>query len=101
MFRYGPESQHERLFAVKAHKESCRSVRFADSGKVIVSASAGCSVLASDVETGKAIARLEDAHENGIDRVVCLTATTVATSGGEGFIKWFLHVKFMEQPFLA
>jgi WD repeat-containing protein 55 len=30
---------------------------------VILSGSADCSVLASDVETGKAIACLEDAHE--------------------------------------
>jgi hypothetical protein len=32
-------------------------------GSVILSGSADCSVLASDVESGKAIARLEDAHE--------------------------------------
>lgn len=30
---------------------------------VILTGSADCSILASDVETGKAIARLEDAHE--------------------------------------
>ncbi|CAD6341366.1 unnamed protein product [Miscanthus lutarioriparius] len=33
LFRYRPESQPERLFSVKAHKESCRAVRFVDSGK--------------------------------------------------------------------
>ena len=32
-------------------------------GSVILSGSADCSVLASDVESGKAIARLQDAHE--------------------------------------
>lgn len=32
-------------------------------GSAILSGSADCSVLASDVETGKAIARLEGAHE--------------------------------------
>ncbi|CAL4893040.1 unnamed protein product [Urochloa decumbens] len=87
LFRYGPESQPERLFSVKAHKESCRAVRFVDSGKVILSGSADCSVLASDVETGKAIAHLEDAHENGINRLVCLTETTIATGDDEGCIK--------------
>ncbi|KAF8783755.1 hypothetical protein HU200_000189 [Digitaria exilis] len=87
MFRYGPESQPERLFSVKAHEESCRAVRFVDSGKVILSGSADCSVLASDVETGKAIARLEDAHENGINRLICLTETTIATGDDEGCIK--------------
>ncbi|CAN6339981.1 unnamed protein product [Urochloa humidicola] len=87
LFRYAPESQPERLFSVKAHKESCRAVRFVDSGKVILSGSADCLVLASDVETGKAIARLEDAHENGINRLVCLTETTVATGDDEGCIK--------------
>ncbi|PWZ09559.1 WD repeat-containing protein 55 [Zea mays] len=87
LFRYGPESQPERLLLLKAHKESCRAVRFVDSGKVILSGSADCSVLASDVESGKAIARLEDAHENAINRLVCLTESTIATGDDEGCIK--------------
>ncbi|XP_006658922.2 WD repeat-containing protein 55 [Oryza brachyantha] len=87
LFRYAAESQPERLFAAKAHKESCRAVRFADSGNVILTGSADCSILASDVETGKPIARLEDAHENGINRLVCLAETTVASGDDEGCIK--------------
>uniref|UniRef100_A0A0E0EFK9 Uncharacterized protein n=1 Tax=Oryza meridionalis TaxID=40149 RepID=A0A0E0EFK9_9ORYZ len=83
LFRYAAESQPERLFAAKAHKESCRAVRFVESGN----GSADCSILASDVETGKPIARLEDAHENGINRLVCLTETTVASGDDEGCIK--------------
>jgi WD40 repeat protein len=54
---------------------------------VILTGSADCSILASDVETGKPIARLEDAHENGINRLVCLTETTVASGDDEGCIK--------------
>ncbi|KAL5197443.1 hypothetical protein ABZP36_000955 [Zizania latifolia] len=87
LFRYAAESQPERLFVAKAHKESCRAVRFVDSGKVILTGSADCSILASDVETGKPIARLEDAHENGINRLVSLTETTVASGDDEGCIK--------------
>ncbi|KAG8079477.1 hypothetical protein GUJ93_ZPchr0007g5307 [Zizania palustris] len=87
LFRYAAESQPERLFAAKAHKESCRAVRFVDSGKVILTGSADCSILTSDVETGKPIARLEDAHENGINRLVSLTETTVASGDDEGCIK--------------
>uniref|UniRef100_A0A0E0QCA3 WD repeat-containing protein 55 n=1 Tax=Oryza rufipogon TaxID=4529 RepID=A0A0E0QCA3_ORYRU len=83
LFRYAAESQPERLFAAKSHKESCRAVRFVESGN----GSADCSILASDVETGKPIARLEDAHENGINRLVCLTETTVASGDDEGCIK--------------
>ncbi|XP_066363143.1 WD repeat-containing protein 55-like isoform X2 [Miscanthus floridulus] len=75
------------LVSVKAHKESCRAVRFVDSGKVILSGSADCSVLASDVESGKAIARLQDAHENAINRLVCLTESTIATGDDDGCIK--------------
>ncbi|XP_051208898.1 WD repeat-containing protein 55 [Lolium perenne] len=87
LFRYADGLQPERLFAVKAHKESCRAVRFVDSGTVILTGSADSSILASDVETGKAIARLEDAHDNAINRVVCLTETTVASGDDEGCIK--------------
>jgi WD40 repeat protein len=81
---------------------------------VILSGSADYSILATDVETGKSIARLEDAHEwvslvsmllfknknleprdhsfgwycrNGINRLVCLTESMVATGDDEGCIK--------------
>ncbi|TVU28755.1 hypothetical protein EJB05_20287 [Eragrostis curvula] len=87
LYRYAAESQPERLFAVKAHEESCRAVRFVDSGKVILSGSADRSIVATDVETGKSIARLEDAHEDGINRLVCLTENMVATGDDEGCIK--------------
>ncbi|GJN22437.1 hypothetical protein PR202_gb09997 [Eleusine coracana subsp. coracana] len=103
LYRYAPESQPERyspklmllvlvnfiqwLFAVKAHKDSCRAIRFVDSGKVILSGSADCSILATDIETGKSIARLEAAHENCINRLVSLTETMVATGDDEGCIK--------------
>ncbi|XP_020594458.1 WD repeat-containing protein 55-like [Phalaenopsis equestris] len=63
LYRYGADSLPERLLQVKAHDESCRAVRFVDSGRVVLTASPDCSILATDVETGRAIARLEEAHE--------------------------------------
>lgn len=87
LYRYGVDSQPVRLLQVSAHDESCRAVRFVDSGRVVLTASPDCSILATDVETGRAIARLEDAHENSINRLVNLTETTIASGDDEGCIK--------------
>ncbi|XP_073006952.1 WD repeat-containing protein 55 [Typha latifolia] len=87
LYKYTADSQPQRLFGIRAHEESCRAVRFADSGRVILTASPDCSILATDVETGAAIARLEDAHEDAINRLVNLTETTIASGDDEGCIK--------------
>ncbi|XP_020106332.1 WD repeat-containing protein 55 [Ananas comosus] len=87
LYRYAADAQPERLLAIRAHDESCRAVRFVDSGRVILTASPDCSILATDVETGTTIARLEDAHGDAINRLVNLTETMVASGDDEGCIK--------------
>lgn len=54
---------------------------------MLLTGSADKSIVASDVETGKSIARLEDAHAEGVNRLVCLTETTVASGDDDGCIK--------------
>eukprot|EP00494_Astrolonche_serrata_P012957 UN13069 len=87
MFRYADGLPLERLFVAKPHKDSCRAVRFVDSGTAILTGSADMSIVASDVETGKVIARLDNAHDDAINRLVCLTETTVASGDDGGYIK--------------
>ncbi|CAD5179009.1 WD repeat-containing protein 55-like [Musa acuminata AAA Group] len=87
LYRYVADSQPQRLLEVHAHDESCRATRFVDSGRVILTASPDCSILATDVRTGKAIARLEEAHGDAINRLVNLTETTIASGDDEGYIK--------------
>ncbi|KAG0503486.1 hypothetical protein HPP92_003558 [Vanilla planifolia] len=87
LYRYDEDSRPERLLQISAHDESCRAVRFIDSGRVVLTASPDCSILATDVETGNCIARLENAHEDGINRLVILTETTIASGDDEGCIK--------------
>ncbi|KAJ4811229.1 WD repeat-containing protein 55 [Rhynchospora pubera] len=88
LYRYAAETQPERVFKINAHgEESCRAVRFADSGKIILTASPDCSILATDVETGKTVAHLENAHEEAINRLVNLTDTMIASGDDEGCIK--------------
>lgn len=87
VYRYAADSQPQRLLEINAHDESCRAVRFVDSGRVILTASPDCSILATDVETGTAIARLEDAHGDAVNRLVNLTETTIASGDDEGYIK--------------
>ncbi|XP_008786883.1 WD repeat-containing protein 55-like [Phoenix dactylifera] len=87
LYRYAADSQPQRLLEINAHVESCRAVRFVDSGRVILTGSPDCSILATDVETGTAIARLEDAHGDAVNRLVNLTETTITSGDDEGYIK--------------
>ncbi|XP_074561047.1 WD repeat-containing protein 55 [Curcuma longa] len=87
LYHYASDAQPKRLLEIRAHNESCRALRFVDSGRVILTGSPDCSMLASDVETGKAIARLDEAHGDAINRIVNLTETTVASGDDEGCIK--------------
>ncbi|KAK4774086.1 hypothetical protein SAY87_029105 [Trapa incisa] len=87
LYRYSEDASAKRLLEVKAHVESCRAVRFTSDGKAILSGSPDCSILSTDVETGSVIARLEDAHEAAINRLVNLTEITVATGDDNGCIK--------------
>lgn len=84
-----------RLLEIEAHTESCRAVRFINDGQgnhisesyrlhlfrfslivtffsaAIVTASSDRSILATDLQTGSPIARLENAHEY-ISPLFCL-----------------------------
>ncbi|XP_078438345.1 transducin family protein / WD-40 repeat family protein [Wolffia australiana] len=89
LYKYGADTQPQRLLEVQAHanNESCRVARFIDSGGVILTGSSDCSILATDVETGTPINRLENAHEHPVSRMVNLTEATIATGDDEGCIK--------------
>ncbi|THG12588.1 hypothetical protein TEA_028351 [Camellia sinensis var. sinensis] len=75
------------LLEAHAHSESCRAVRFINEGRGIVTGSPDCSILATDVETGSAIARLENSHGAAVNRITNLTESTIASGDGEGCIK--------------
>ncbi|KAL5707264.1 WD domain repeat-containing protein 55 [Ranunculus cassubicifolius] len=87
LYRYAANSQPQRLFDIKAHEESCRAVRFVNGGSAILTGSPDFSILATDVETGATIARLDDAHEAAVNRLVNLTETTIASGDDDGCIK--------------
>ncbi|KAL7588116.1 hypothetical protein Lser_V15G39782 [Lactuca serriola] len=87
VYRYAEDSEPQRVLKVRAHSESCRAVRFINEGRVILTGSPDCSILATDVETGSPVARLENSHEKAVNRLVNLTETTIASGGDEGHIK--------------
>ncbi|KAF2565804.1 hypothetical protein F2Q68_00024502, partial [Brassica cretica] len=87
LYRYDTESSLVRERKVRAHKESCRAVRFIDDGQRIVTASADCSILATDVETGASVARLENAHEDAVNTLITVTETTIASGDDKGCVK--------------
>ncbi|KAK9987420.1 hypothetical protein SO802_032371 [Lithocarpus litseifolius] len=53
----------------------------------IVTCSLDQSILATDLETGSAIARLEDAHSAAINRLINLSEAIIASGDDEGCIK--------------
>ncbi|KAI8030711.1 WD repeat-containing protein 55 [Camellia lanceoleosa] len=87
LYQYGADSPPQRLLEVHAHSESCRAVRFINEGRGIVTGSPDCSILATDVETGSAIARLENSHGAAVNRIINLTESTIASGDDEGCIK--------------
>lgn len=87
LYRYTAGTQPQRVFEIQAHEESCRAVRFINGGSAILTGSPDFSILATDVETGAEIARLDDAHEAAVNRLVNLTETTIASGDDDGCIK--------------
>lgn len=88
LYKYGGEGGDvARLWSSSAHSESCRAVRFVQDGEYALTASPDKSILATNVETGQAVARLSDAHAAAINRIVNCSETTVASGDDEGNIK--------------
>lgn len=87
LYRYAADTTPERNFQVSAHTESCRAVRFVNEGRAILTGSPDFSILATDVETGSPIARVENAHGAAVNRLVNLTDSTIASGDDEGCIK--------------
>ncbi|KAM7260110.1 hypothetical protein ACFE04_015851 [Oxalis oulophora] len=89
LYRYAAalDSSPQRLLQLHAHQESCRAVRFINNGQAIVSASADCSILATDVETGTQITRLDNAHDDAIYTLINVTESTIASGDDAGCIK--------------
>ncbi|KAH1106635.1 hypothetical protein J1N35_010403 [Gossypium stocksii] len=117
LYKYNTDdSSLQRCLDLHAHAESCRIVRFINGGQAVATGSKDCSILATDVETGSVIARLENAHDyvltafwstfylliffnwllkhyfiwtcrNAINSLINRTESTVATGDDEGCIK--------------
>ncbi|KAI4320340.1 hypothetical protein MLD38_033835 [Melastoma candidum] len=87
LYRYSDNGNAERLLNVRPHEDSSRAARFVDGGKVILTGSPDHSIVATDVETGSIVARVENAHEAAINRLVNLTECTVATGDDDGCVK--------------
>ncbi|KAL8541526.1 hypothetical protein ACS0TY_002700 [Phlomoides rotata] len=87
VYRYAADSTPQRILEVSAHTESCRTLRFVNEGRAIVTGSPDCSILATDVETGAEVARLENSHGAAVNRIVNLAESTIASGDDEGCIK--------------
>lgn len=109
--------KHLLIFHVQFLRGFCLMMLIVSAGSAVATGSKDCSILATDVETGSVIARLENAHEwvlssflglfcfsfsyvicfsnaslfglcrNPINTLINLSESTVATGDDEGFIK--------------
>ncbi|KAK9129171.1 hypothetical protein Sjap_009658 [Stephania japonica] len=87
LYSYAANTQPQRLLEIPVHAESCRCVRFVDDGRMLLTGSPDCSIIATDVETGAENARLENAHEAAVNRLINLTENTIASGDDVGCIK--------------
>ncbi|CAN6486734.1 unnamed protein product [Victoria cruziana] len=87
LYRYDADSGLRRTLDVPVHDESCRAVRFLKSGSVVLTSSADHSIVATDLETGRPTARMENAHGDAVNRLVNLTETTISSGDDMGCIK--------------
>ncbi|WJX90175.1 WD domain repeat-containing protein 55 [Trifolium repens] len=90
LYRYSSDNTNSdpvRVLEVHAHTESCRAARFINGGRALLTGSPDFSILATDVETGSTIARLDNAHEAAVNRLINLTESTVASGDDDGCIK--------------
>lgn len=87
LYRYNADTPPQKLLDLHAHEESCRAVRFINGGQAMLTGSTDRSILATDVETGATIARLEDSHEDAIYSLINVTESTVASGDDQGCIK--------------
>ena len=53
---------------VKEHDDSCRAVAFHSGGTLLVSGSADHAIVLRDVEEGKVVTRMTDAHDCQVSR---------------------------------
>ncbi len=87
-----PLQDRDNLFTsiyMQAHAESTRAVRFSPEGRLLVTASADQSILAVDVATGKPAARKAAAHPTGVDRLMFVSDTTLAS----GELAWRVQIR--------
>eukprot|EP00976_Prorocentrum_cordatum_P034452 701032-Prorocentrum_minimum.AAC.5 len=79
VFEYTPEATRQ-VRAIAAHTESCRTIKFLGAdGAMLLSGSADKSILATDSNTGQAVARLENAHASGVNALIALDESNIAT----------------------
>jgi WD40 repeat protein len=77
----------DTLRGVHKKGETCRTLAYIDGGRTLLSGGADMAVVATDVATGTAVARLENAHNAPVNRLITLKENLIATGDDDGVIK--------------
>ena len=86
VYRYTNEA-NTLVETMELHTESCRDIEFSLDGKILFSTSKDKSVMLSDVETGKLVRFVDDAHDEPVYCLRVLKEDVFATGDEDGTFK--------------
>ena len=81
------KSSTRRLKNIQCHDGACRTLGFVNDGALLLTGSSDRSILATDVATGKPLARLSNAHKSAVNRISVLDRNLVASGDDDGVVK--------------
>jgi WD40 repeat protein len=81
------KSSTRRLKTIQCHDGACRTLGFVNDGALLLTGSSDRSILATDVATGKPLARLSNAHKSAVNRISVLDRNLIASGDDDGVVK--------------
>ncbi|KAH3767919.1 transducin family protein wd-40 repeat family protein [Pelomyxa schiedti] len=91
--RYAMEEKNTLVLSKQTHKDSCRTISFAEDGKYLISGSADCSLRVTDVSAGKTVFSIKGAHKHGVNTIL-VEESMLASGDDVGRIKiWDIRQK--------
>ncbi|KAJ3352172.1 WD domain repeat-containing protein 55 [Allomyces javanicus] len=92
------DTTSKRLFGSKHHKDSVRCVKFSHDGAHLYSCSTDKSIQVMDTETKQVFLKKAKAHDDGINTLLPLNETLVASGDENGVVRvWDLRAKNIVQ----
>lgn len=93
LYKYSVED-NSVLKTLELHTDACRDIEFGADGKVLYSVAKDKTIMLSDIETGKLLHYIADAHDVPAYCISVLNANLFATGDDDGVVKmWDVRAK--------